>query len=241
MVRDLPRFYCERLIGPQVAISPGEAHHALHVLRLAAGAEVVLFDGLGSWAAGQITEATKREVRVSVGAVTQVAPRENAVHLGFAVPKGKRLDWLLEKATELGSTSLRPVRFARSIAGGGSDPGKQQRWLTHCISAAKQSGLNYLPEIRPQVTLDEFLSESAGTLAMVGDLSESAGGISEAIARRQPRQAVTILVGPEGGLTDDERQAALDAGFLPVRLGTTTLRIETAAVALLAATIATWK
>ena len=124
--------------GLEVALPAGEAHHALHVLRLSCGDRVELFGGDGSKASGVIAAATKRQVTVTVEQFTPPAGRVGpTVHLAFAVPKGNRLDWLLEKATELGAASLQPVIFNRSVAGGEElGENKFQRWMGHCISAA---------------------------------------------------------------------------------------------------------
>jgi 16S rRNA (uracil1498-N3)-methyltransferase len=251
------RFFADNLNGPQVPLTDDEAHHATHVLRLGAGAEVELFDGSGRTARGRIIQAGRSKALVQIEHVNPAAARpQPIIHLAFAVPKGKRLDWLLEKATELAAASLQPVRFQRSVAGGGLDGAGRRRWLAHCIAAAKQSGLNFLPEVRQPAGLNEFLAEKPAkesSILLLGDVGEDAmpilwalrGAEKSAIrnpclppAGRQAKSEIVVLVGPEGGLTDSERRDALAAGFMPVRIGTTTLRTETAAVSLLAATAA---
>ncbi len=219
-----------------VELPADEARHARTVLRIKAGREVELFDGRGAVARGRVAEAAKRSVTVAVETVRRdprVGPR---VHLAFAVPKGKRLDWLLEKATELAAASLRPVQFARSVAGGDVlTDAKRHRWAVHCQAAAKQSGLNFLPELCEMTPLADYLAAAAGEgVHLLGDLAPDAAPLARAIGPDQAGATIDVLVGPEGGLTDDERAAAIAAGFRPVRLGTTTLRIETAAAALLA-------
>ena len=161
----LRRFFCPDLTGPEVVLSDEEAHHALHVLRLSAGAEVSLFDGRGNSAVGRITRAGPRGVVAAVQRRPPAAQRPGAiVRLAFAVPKGKRLDWLLEKATELAAASLCPVAFHRSIAGGEQlTPAKRRRWLTHCVAAAKQSGTDFLPDIEPLMPLTRFLKVTQRT------------------------------------------------------------------------------
>ena len=238
------RFYVDQLPAPgdnasQVQLPPGEAHHAANVLRLAMAAPVELFDGRGGRAAGRIESVKRGEVVVAVERSLPASTRDGPlVHL--AVPKGKRLDWLLEKATELGAASLTPVIFRRSVAGTDSlPPAKLERWLGHCIAAAKQCGLDFLPAIAQPVRLSELLAASAPRLALLGCCQDDATPIAAALARRQSGQDVLVLVGPEGGTTDDEHQAARDAGFIPVKLGHTTLRTETAAISLLAAATAT--
>jgi len=234
------RLFCENLaIGP-AELPAEEAHHAVGVLRLGQGAEVELFDGAGGVGAGRIVQAARGKVVVEVESLTPATLREKPeLHLAFAVPKGKRLDWLLEKATELGAASLRAVIFRRSIAGGAElSESKRRRWRLHCISAAKQCGLNRLPEIHPPEPLERFLAGAVGMFALLGGVGEGAARLHDALADRRGEDAICILVGPEGGLTDEEQALALSGGFRLVRLGAATLRVETAAVALLAATTA---
>jgi len=231
------RFFVPRLpdqAGGTVDLPPDEVYHARTVLRLKAGREVELFDGRGRVACGKATAVDKRAVTVTIDSVHRVERTGPVVNLAFAVPKGKRLDWLLEKATELGAASLRPVVFERSVAGGDElTDAKRQRWATHCLAAAKQSGLNFLPEICDTEVLSDALSRDvpAGGVRLLGDLGDDAVTLVEAVGSAT---VIDLLIGPEGGLSDDERARAIGAGFVPVRLGATTLRIETAAVALLA-------
>jgi 16S rRNA (uracil1498-N3)-methyltransferase len=264
----LYRFYLPSLgglgKGAVSVLDTAESHHVMHVLRLKTGSTVELFDGRGAWAPGQIESINKGLVRVSVGQSPICSPRPGPlIDLTFSVPKGKRLDWLLEKATELGAAALLPVICRRSMAGQEElSDNKRKRWLTHCIAAAKQSGTNYLPEIAPPSSLAAFLKCLAGAASpyqhmLVGmpgadgqgaattgataspvaaTFSQRAGSGSDPTPGAPPR--ILIMVGPEGGFADDEVSDIKAAGLIPVSLGHTTLRIETAVVALLAATIA---
>lgn len=236
------RFYVPQLSGGECSLPLSEAHHALHVLRLRIGAKIELFDGKGNSAAAEVTQTTRSDVFVLADA-PQLQPLPNPrVHLAFAVPKGKRLDWLLEKTTELAATSLQPVTFGRSVAGGKLSPSKLQRWESQCISAAKQSGVDYLPETKPLIALPDFLAVSRSTATghpqLFGDLDIQTPPIGE-VLRDNFFDDITLLIGPEGGFTSDERQSIMAAGLLPARLGKTTLRIETAAIALLSVIRAT--
>ena len=249
-----PRFYLPPtegaaagfVVGREAALPSGEAHHAAHVLRLRPGAAVELFDGVGGSALGRIVRVHRREVAVTVDEVRPpTAPPEPRVTLAFAVPKGNRLDWLLEKTTELGVARLSPVLFERSIAGWDElSASKRARWFGHSIAAAKQAGLDWFPEIADPRPLAAFLEEAArddeaaGGRWLFGDLSARAVPIREALTRPAPPRRVCLVVGPEGGLAEAERSALQCAGFVGVCLGRTTLRIETAAVALLAAAVA---
>jgi 16S rRNA (uracil1498-N3)-methyltransferase len=221
-------------------LPPAEAHHALHVLRLRAGAAVELFDGRGQCAEGRIADVSRRKVTVQIERTwTEPHPPGPRVHLAFAVPKGSRADWLVEKATELGVASLRPTIFERSVAG--KEPlsaAKRERWMNHCAAAAKQAQVNRLPGIEDPAALGEVLARAAGALVLVGDTVPEAVPILEALARRRKGEDILIVVGPEGGLTDAERATLRAGGAVAVRLGRPVLRIETASVALVAAVLA---
>ncbi len=221
-------------------LPPAEAHHALHVLRLRAGAAVELFDGRGQCAEGRIADVSRRKVTVQIERTwTEPQPHGPLVHLAFAVPKGSRADWLVEKATELGVASLRPTVFERSVAG--KEPlsaAKRERWMNHCAAAAKQAQVNRLPGIEDPAALGDLLARAAGALVLVGDTAPEAVPILEALARRRKGEDILIVVGPEGGLTDAERATLRAGGAVAVRLGRSVLRIETAAVALVAVVLA---
>jgi len=241
-----PRFFVPDLPPEAPALAelpPAEAHHALHVLRLRAGAAVELFDGCGRCAEGHIADASRRRVTVAVERTWTQPPAApgapGPVHLAFAVPKGSRADWLIEKATELGAASLRPTVFERSVAGKEPlSPAKRGRWVGHCVAAAKQAGLAHLPTVEDPAPLADMLARAAGALVLVGDTVAEAVPVLEALAHRRADQDILIVVGPEGGFAEAERAALQAGGAVAVRLGRSTLRIETAAVALLAAVIA---
>lgn len=235
------RFHVDPLSAGVVEVSGEQAHHAVHVLRLAVGSAVTLFDGAGRVAEGTIVSTGRSKLTVSVEHVGPMLPRrEPVIELAFAAAKGKRVDWLLEKASELGVGRLQPVVFARSVAGRMDlSAGKRRRWLSHCISAARQCGLNFLPDLRQPLTVAHYLAGCDGAIRLVGEVAEAAHPLPAALADWSAGQTIAILVGPEGDLTDEERAAASRANFRPVHLGHTTLRVETAALALTAATLAT--
>ena len=235
------RFFVSDLSGDEVQPHPSEVHHALHVLRLKGGDEVELFDGAGVVATGVIGHIDRRNVVMHVTARRTCPPAAlPAIGLAFSAPKGKRLDWLVEKATELGAASLQRVIFDRSPPPAKAESAaKSDKLLVHCISAAKQSGLNFLPELPAPVALAEILTARDDSLRLLGDTGPDALPLAEAIELAPaPLDAVRLLIGPEGGLTESERGQSMAAGFIPVRVARTTLRTETAAVALLAATVA---
>jgi len=231
------RFFAGSLGGDVVELQAQEAHHARDVLRLADGAVVELFDGAGTVAAGVLRCGGRRAARVEITERRPARRSAPAIEVAFAVPKGKRLDWLLEKATELGAAALAPVVFRRSVARPDLSSRARDRWRGVCIAAAKQCGADLLPQIHPPCELGEVLRRSGEDLGIFGDPrgETTLAGVLDGAAE-PPR--VIVLVGPEGGMTEPERDSAVAAGFAPVRLGARTLRIETAAVAMLAAVTA---
>ena len=194
----------------------------------------------------------KAGVRASVCVVErrQTERPDPTIELAFAVPKGNRLDWLLEKAAELGVARLVPVAFERSVVRPDLSEHARQRWRGILIAAGKQCGSDWLPEIAPPAVLADYLAGVHCGIRLLGDAREGVS-VPEALGIRNPsspgpsdhplpsrERGIRILVGPEGGLTEEERGAARAAGFVPVRIGWTVLRVETAAVALLAAVVA---
>lgn len=176
----MDRFFVENIKPGRVELPESEAHHALRVLRMKAGDELELFDGSGLSAVGRAVEATKRSLVVEVEPLGPPARRPSpAIELAFAVPKGKRLDWLLEKATELGVATLEPVIFARSVAGGDElSENAMGRWRGHCISAAKQCGLNWLPEIRQPMTLADWLAQRGADMSAAQNMAANSAAMA---------------------------------------------------------------
>jgi len=232
------RFYAPELTPPEAVLTGSEAHHALHVLRLGAGAAVELFDGRGHWAAGPIVRARRDAVTVAIERVLGPAPRPAPwIDLTFAPPTRKRLDWLLEKATELGVRTLQPLQGRGGDWALSATPAARRHWMGILAAAARQSGQVYLPELLPPAPLADVLASPAEGLGVLADTAADSRPLPQLFAPPVPRR-VRLLVGPAEGWTEEERQAARAAGFQGGRLGETILRVETAAVALTAAAIA---
>jgi 16S rRNA (uracil1498-N3)-methyltransferase len=239
----MKRFYLPELPidvapGQALTLDGSEAHHLLHVLRIAAGETVEIFDGRGGSAAARVAGATRREVRLEATSPRYVQARAALrVTLATCVPKQDRFRWLVEKATELGVFRIIPLRTERSVV----DPrvGKLERLHDTIIQACKQCGRNDLLTIDAPVDWREFIRRwpadaPAGTSTNRLCVASSQGERWFQIAADSPQGAVadvTIAVGPEGGFTDAEVETALQAGAKLVSLGTHTLRTETAAIA----------
>ena len=227
------RFHCEDLTAGEVVLGGVEGHHLTHVLRLGAGAEVELFDGRGGVARAVVKEAGKRQVRLLVQEVRRhAAGTSGRVAIAVSVAKGQRFDQVITQCTELGVDHIVPVVFERTVrVPRGETAG--DRWKKLAVAAAKQCGRVFVPEIAEPASLLEALSKLSGRYPhaklIYGGFS---GGAVPILSALEPGRDVTAFVGPEGGLTEAEEDLLRQAGYVEVRLTETTLRIETAAVAL---------
>jgi 16S rRNA (uracil1498-N3)-methyltransferase len=219
-----------------------EAHHLIHVMRARPGSEVTLLDGSGAEFPCCVEKVGRSEAELQVLRRVEV-DRELPfqVVLGVALPKGDRQRWLVEKATELGCAKLVPLRTERSVA----EPtaGARKRLHRAVIEACKQCGRNRLMEIAPAADWPAFLASPspqawrllAHPAAPSGERNRQADAPrAENLPRPQPGDELVLAVGPEGGFTEAEIEAALAAEWRRVDLGPRILRVETAAVALLA-------
>ncbi len=235
----MPRFHgpIPLAAGADLALPAGAARHA-QVLRLQPGSAVTLFDGRGGEWDACITRMGRSDVQVQVG-THRAVERESAraVHLAVGLMAAERMDWLVEKATELGAASLTPVLMARStlrLSGERADR-KRAHWQAVAVAACEQSGRNRLLDVRNQLPFQEYLAQAdaPGGVRWVLSLAPQAQAPSARADSLPPGATVTLLSGPEGGLSPDEDAAARAAGWLPVNLGPRVLRAETAPLAAL--------
>ncbi|AKJ26948.1 16S rRNA (uracil(1498)-N(3))-methyltransferase [Caldimonas brevitalea] len=235
--RTAPRLYAPLPLSPGAALAlpPGPARHA-QVLRLQPGDALTLFNGEGGEWSATVTRMGRSDVEVQLGAHVEV-DRELplAVTLAVGMPANERMDWLVEKATELGVAAVQPLVCERSVlrlAGERADK-KVAHWQGVAIAASEQSGRTRVPAVAPVRTLREWIAEVAATPASKVVLSlQDAIPLGGALKAGTP-PALVFLSGPEGGLAPAEEQAARDAGFSPVSLGPRVLRAETAPLAAL--------
>ena len=231
----MPRVYCDHALASGHRLLPQDAARHVQVLRLQPGEPLTLFDGRGGEWAAVITRMGRHDVAVDVGAHTPIEREAaRAVHLIVGMPANERMDWLVEKATELGVASLQPVVAARSVLRLDGERGakRQARWQALAVAACEQCGRNRVPAIAAPMGLEAALRAlPAGGRWL---LSLRAGSAPLRAAATGPG-AAWVLHGPEGGLAPGEEDAALAHGFVPVHLGARVLRSETAALAALAA------
>ena len=233
----MPRFYCPAPLatGLSLDLPSGAARH-VQVLRMQPGDGITLFNGEGGEFAATVTRMGRSDVQVSVGAhVALEREAGRAVHLLAGITANDRMDWLVEKATELGVASITPLVAERSVLklkGERADK-KLAHWQSVAVAAAEQCGRNRVPTVHAAVTLVEWLKQAAPGERWVLSLSEGTRALAD-MASMASTSPVTVLSGPEGGLSPAEEAAALTAGFVPVTLGPRVLRAETAPLAVLA-------
>ena len=221
--------------GSSVQVTGDEAHHAVAVRRLRVGEAVVLTDGAGCSATGTVSSTGKRVFEVDVDAVETSSPDEPAVTVVQAIPKGDRGELAVEMLTEIGVAEIVPWGAARSVAVWKGERAVKSlaRWRSTAREAAKQSRRAWFPTVTEPATTPEVAGVLAGAdLAVV--LHEGASVPLSSLA--VPRSGrIAVVVGPEGGLTEEEVAAFVAAGATPVRLGAEVLRTSTAGVAAVAA------
>ena len=244
----MPRLYCPLplVCGSTLDLPAATARH-VQVLRLQPGDTVTLFNFGAGWDgpmqspggefSATITAMGRSSVQVRVDthhATEREAAR--AVHLAVCMPANERMDWLVEKATELGVTSIQPLMSERSVLrlSGERATKKQHHWHSVAVSACEQCGGNRVPLVHPVSSLEAWLKtaaaahESSGGQRLLLALHDTAAPLREAAHTAQG--SITLLSGPEGGLSRAEDAAAMECGFAPVSLGARVLRAETAAL-----------
>jgi 16S rRNA (uracil1498-N3)-methyltransferase len=228
-------FAAEPLIaGGTVTLSDEAAHH-IRVTRVAVGERVALRDGAGKAAVGTLVKVSKSSALVDVSETTEI-PRPAPIHLLAPVADRDRMLWLAEKATELGVSSWRPVvwRRSKSVSPRGEGPTFRAKVRARMTSALIQSGGGWLPDIFPEATVERAIAAAPlGTRLLLDKDGEPIVGVPM-------RAPITIALGPEGGMEQAEHDLFIGAAFLPVKLGLSTLRFETAGVAAVAIAAASY-
>jgi len=240
----MPRFYCPQplVIGSTVDLPEAVAHH-LHVVRLQPGAALTLFNGEGGQYRATLVESGKRRATAVIDGHEPIeAEAPYPVTLAQGLPEGSKMDWIVEKAVELGVTAIQPLAAARSVVRLSGDrlEKRQAHWHGVIVAASEQCGRNRLAQLLPMADVQPWLAGTAGAGATRILLSPRATESLAGWARANPPQAVTLLIGPEGGLSPQEEDAALAAGALALSMGPRVLRTETAGLAALAVLAGAW-
>ena len=249
----MPRFYTPQALttDAELALDAASARH-VQVLRMQPGGALVLFNGQGGEYAAEVTHMGRSEVRVRVG-LHDNAEREaaRAVHIVIGMPANERMEWLLEKATELGVASIQPLMTERTVLrlSGERAEKKQAHWQAVAVAACEQSGRNRVPVVHAVQNFNHWLAaktQSKLAPALVSNVADSGdtvlrcvfsvhhGGLAASAFAAPPTRSIECLCGPEGGLSPAEEAAATAIGYVAVSLGARVLRSETAPLAALA-------
>jgi 16S rRNA (uracil1498-N3)-methyltransferase len=227
----IPRIFTEQTLvtGELVQLEEAASHHLSKVLRMQAGRELILFNGAGGEFAAMIHEVSKKHVTVAIAEHT-ADNRESPLQLELAIgiSRGERFEWVLQKATELGVTKITPLITERTeVKVGGERQEKLiDRWQQIIVSACEQCQRNLLPELSAPIQISDWLTTVNSDLRFVLHHRDS-----KSLPAEQKPQSVSLLIGPEGGLSESEIAQAQAKNFNALTLGPRVLRTETAPVA----------
>ena len=235
-----PRIYTEQALRAQarIQLEPAASRHVARVLRKSVGDQLVLFNGGGGQYQATISEVDRRSVVITTGDFVDVeAESKLRIYLGIALSRGERMDWIVQKATELGVHSIAPLLRERIGVRLGEErqDKKLRHWQQVAISACEQCGRNRLPEIASLQPLEQWVRQVRADVRLV--LHHRAGPADRSSGTPE---SAALLVGPEGGLSPAEIEIAGQAGFSPLQLGPRILRTETAPLAAVAILQARW-
>ena len=236
----IPRIYTEQELSPHASLElePGPSQHIARAMRMRPGDALTVFNGMGGEYPATISAVGKKFVALELG---ELRDREVesplAIHLGIAISRGDRMDWLIQKATELGVNSVSPVfteRVEVKLKGDRADK-KRRHWQQIAIAACEQCGRNQLPQINASQELSRWIDKTEADLKLVLHHRapvESDHDISPS--------SIALLIGPEGGLSEAEIGLSGNAGYQPLKLGPRVMRTETAPLAAIAILQARW-
>jgi 16S rRNA (uracil1498-N3)-methyltransferase len=231
-IMHLPRFYVDQGIGSRgnVILPERTSHHIRDVLRARTGDQLILFNGLGGEYTAEIKGVSRKQVEIKIIAFDDIN-RESCLEitLGLGILKRDAMNSAIQKATELGVTNIVPLETANISVSRKKFENRRQHWHQVIQSACEQSGRTKLPILHDVHPLADWIETAAGDLKLLSSLNATQG-LNE--IHTVPR-SICLLIGPEGGISDEEEFAAAESGFTPVLMGRRILRAETAPAALL--------
>ena len=236
----IPRIYTTQALEPDsiTELEPGPSQHLARALRMQVGSELILFDGRGGQYPAMITAVGKKQVTVETRSLDEREVESPLnIHLGIAISRGERMDWIIQKATELGVDRVTPLLSERTevkLKGERAEK-KIAHWQQIAISACEQCGRNRIPQIESLTSFARWTPTTEADLKLV--LHHRADKLP---AESSPPESIALLIGPEGGLSTSEIDTAESAGFLSLKLGPRILRTETAPLTAITALQLKW-
>lgn len=238
----MPRFFCPQSfsLGSCIDLPENVVRH-LHVLRAAVGDGIVLFNGKGDEAKANLATLEKRSATAEIiSPVIRDAELPYNIELAQALPEGSKMDWIIEKAVELGASAIQPLAAQRSVVKLTPERAakRQQHWEGIVIAASEQSGRTRLARMAEVTEVVRWQVPAASPTRLL--LTPRASSSLGAWAKTHAPQDLVLIVGPEGGFNDHEEKLLIDQGATPVSMGARILRTETASLAAIAAINAAW-
>ena len=238
----MPRFFCPLplTIGASIDLPTDVAHH-IFVLRLSAGENISLFNGEGGSYVATLVSVTKKSVTAEVKVfLPEECELPFALTLAQALPEASKMDWIIEKAIELGVTTIQPLSSQRCVVRLSAERAEKKlaHWQGIIVAAAEQCGRNRLAHLSPVMDLPKWLAQQDMHKRIL--LSPRADQSLADWARHHPAQSVSLMIGPEGGFSDDEEMLAIRQGVLTLSMGPRILRTETAGLAAIVTLNAAW-
>jgi 16S rRNA (uracil1498-N3)-methyltransferase len=238
----MPRFFCPQPLAAGAIIDlPAAVAHHVWVVRLQPGAALTLFNGAGGQYKARLASLDKKGATAELlEFIDSECELPFAVTLAQALPEAAKMDWIIEKAVELGVAAVQPLAAQRSVVKLSPERAekRQLHWQGVIVAASEQSGRNRLAALSPLAQFDSWIAQPSQQARIL--LSPRATGSLAGWARATTPQALTLLVGPEGGFSDAEEAAAIKHGVIALSIGPRVLRTETAALAVLSALAALW-
>lgn len=238
----MPRFFCPLPLTPGAQLDlPSETAHHIFVLRLNSGDQITLFNGEGGCYLATLHSVSKKQVIADIKVfLSEDVELPFNLTLAQALPEGSKMDWIVEKAIELGVSHIQPLAAQRSVVKLNAERAdkKMQHWQGIIQSASEQCGRNRLAHLAELMDVQKWLTQKDLHKRIL--LSPRAETSLADWARHHPAQAITLMIGPEGGFSEIEEQAAIKQGALMLRLGPRILRTETAGLTAISVLSAAW-
>jgi 16S rRNA (uracil1498-N3)-methyltransferase len=231
----MPHFYLPPAAWTESPFLEGdEAKHLAQVLRIQPDKWITVFDGVGNRAEAKVLSVSKHRVDLMLDLAESRPTPLPEITLAQAIPKGKNMDWIVQKAVELGVSKIQPLVTRHTIASPGDN--KANKWRRTALEACKQCGQDNIPVIEDPLTFAEWIAKPRETeLQLIASLADNPKNFRDTLQSHPDLQSVTITIGPEGDFSPEETESALAAGFIPVSLGELVLRVETATMLCLSA------